>query len=155
MPESSMQPTEIPRFGDYLQEVMHTDGWSTERLAAKLEVDRSLVYRWRRSDCVPKLDTPYLDEIAGLLGLTPYETTTLEQAHIRTLREFGTLREPEIPRARRSNSLPRGDEAVRRRQRAFEAALEVVNRLPEASSACTGDDAIIVIAAQEQLGRTP
>jgi transcriptional regulator with XRE-family HTH domain len=151
-----VNPSEIPTFGDYLTAIMDDRAWSAERLSAVLGVDRSLVYRWRRDDRAPKLDTPYLDQIAALLELTPEEHETLERARIRTLREYGTRRHT----ARRSTSeasprltwLPRGDGAVRGRQQSFEAELELLGGVPTAPA--DGEHEIILVSILETVART-
>ena len=56
--------------------------WTTARLAAALDVDPSLVRRWRRGERVPALNSDYVRRIADLLSLDRAERAALEKAQI-------------------------------------------------------------------------
>ncbi len=66
-------------FGACLTQLLIEKRWSVQAFAEALTVDRSLVYKWRRGERTPHLDTKYVAQIAMVLSLTPEERAALEE----------------------------------------------------------------------------
>ncbi len=66
-------------FGACLTKLLIEKRWSVQAFAEELTVDRSLVYKWRRGERTPHLDTKYVAQIAAVLSLTPEERAALEE----------------------------------------------------------------------------
>jgi len=64
-------------FGACLTQLLIDRHWSVRALAQALNVERSLVYKWRRGDRTPQLASNYVIRIAGILCLTPDELAAL------------------------------------------------------------------------------
>jgi transcriptional regulator with XRE-family HTH domain len=163
---------ETPTFGECLTELCEKHGWSAEQLAKAMDVDRSLIYRWRRNERAPKLDSPYLAQIAALLELSPEEETFLEDARLRTLREFGEIRQRadgergkdaverflgyatrqplHITPPPRIHSEPPAAGAVQGRGEAIDAAIQLLDATPDAPA--EGGE-IISVLSQEYLAQ--
>lgn len=70
-------------FGDVLRKLI--EGQSISELASAINVDKSVIYRWRQNDRVPQLDSQHVDNLARTLRLTGPERERLRQAQIATL----------------------------------------------------------------------
>lgn len=97
-------------FGDELTILLRRSEFGARDLADEIGVDRSLVYRWKRNERIPKLDTDYVERIAVALALLPEEKNGLIAAQLHSLRlGAGTVRYA----ARRSSVYPLVREARR------------------------------------------
>ena len=67
-------------FGVCLTQLLIDRRWPVRALAQALNVERSLVYKWRRGDRTPQLASNYVTRIASTLSLTPDELAALEGA---------------------------------------------------------------------------
>lgn len=73
-------------FGAVLGDLIH-DRSTISALAAAINVDKSIIYRWRRNERVPQLNAGYVDKIANALGLTSWERERLRRAQVVSLSE--------------------------------------------------------------------
>jgi transposase-like protein len=78
-----------------LAQLLTDKQWSVSALAHALNVERSLVYKWRRGDRTPQLASDYVTRIAAILSLTSDELAALEAA------QRWSLSTPRAPRASR------------------------------------------------------
>jgi hypothetical protein len=80
-------------FGDQLSTLLRRSDLGAKDLADEIGVDRSLVYRWKRNERIPRLDTDYVERIAEALALLPEEKQGLIEAQLHSLRlGAGTVR---------------------------------------------------------------
>src|SRR5262249_4421547 len=82
-------------FGARLTQLLLDRHWSVRTLAQALNVERSLIYKWRRGDRTPQLASNYVSRIAAILSLTPDEVAALEAAQHWSL---STPRPPRVPK---------------------------------------------------------
>jgi transcriptional regulator with XRE-family HTH domain len=73
-------------FGENLTKVLVDKHWSVPDLARALNVERSLVYKWRRGERTPGLSSGYVARIAILLDLSPPQQAELEASQLKSLR---------------------------------------------------------------------
>src|SRR5262245_35337943 len=66
-------------FGACLTQLLIEKRWSVRAFAHALNVERSLVYKWRRGERTPQLASNYVTRIATILSLTPDELAALEE----------------------------------------------------------------------------
>lgn len=77
---------EVDSFGRTLQRLLEERGVRPAELAREINVDRSLVRKWRRDARTPGVTTPHVERIAAYLKLSDEERRSLEQAQVATLR---------------------------------------------------------------------
>jgi transcriptional regulator with XRE-family HTH domain len=92
-------------FGACLAQLLTDKQQSVRALAQALNVERSLVYKWRRGDRTPQLASTYMTRIATILSLTPDELATLEAAQRWSLSAPRPPRRPQQPQPRNVQQL--------------------------------------------------